>query len=177
MNRDESLRSARLVFYENDIERMNGEIDTFLELSKARCVLLNTGWSGGPHGVGSRMSIKHTRALLDAALAGELDDVETEIHPVFNVAMPRSCPGVPADVGEARFARVDERRIDSSLLQFLNEKNEETDSATMQRRFEVLSTYLDKSLICVMIRLPGVCYTFEIDPAQDRIVHWEWRPD
>lgn len=40
MNRDESLRSSRLVFYENDIERMNGEIDTFLELSKARCVLL-----------------------------------------------------------------------------------------------------------------------------------------
>ena len=65
---------------------------------KARCVLLNTGWSGGPHGVGSRMSIKHTRALLDAALAGELDDVETEIHPVFNLPMPRSCPGVPNEV-------------------------------------------------------------------------------
>jgi len=65
---------------------------------KTRCVLLNTGWSGGPHGVGSRMSIKHTRALLDAALAGELDDVETEIHPIFNLPMPRSCPGVPSEV-------------------------------------------------------------------------------
>ncbi len=65
---------------------------------KTRCVLLNTGWSGGPHGVGSRMSIKHTRALLDAALAGDLDDVETEIHPIFNLAMPRNCPGVPAEV-------------------------------------------------------------------------------
>ena len=65
---------------------------------KTRCVLLNTGWSGGPHGVGSRMSIRHTRALLDAALAGDLDDVETEIHPVFNLAMPRSCPGVPSEV-------------------------------------------------------------------------------
>ncbi len=65
---------------------------------KTRCVLLNTGWSGGPYGVGSRMSIKHTRALLDAALAGQLDDVETEIHPVFNLAMPRSCPGVPSEV-------------------------------------------------------------------------------
>ncbi|MEM7321613.1 MAG: phosphoenolpyruvate carboxykinase (ATP) [Actinomycetota bacterium] len=65
---------------------------------KTRCVMLNTGWSGGAHGVGSRMSIKHTRALLDAALAGQLDDVETEIHPVFNMAMPRSCPGVPGEV-------------------------------------------------------------------------------
>ncbi len=65
---------------------------------KTRCVLLNTGWSGGPYGVGSRMSIKHTRALLDAALAGALDDVETEIHPILNLAMPRSCPGVPGEV-------------------------------------------------------------------------------
>ena len=65
---------------------------------KTRCVLLNTGWSGGPYGVGSRMSIKHTRALLDAALAGALDDVETEIHPILNLAMPRSCPGVPSEV-------------------------------------------------------------------------------
>ncbi|MEM7276446.1 MAG: phosphoenolpyruvate carboxykinase (ATP), partial [Actinomycetota bacterium] len=65
---------------------------------KTRCVLLNTGWSGGPHGVGARMSIKHTRALLDAALDGSLDDVETEIHPIFNLAMPRSCPGVPSEV-------------------------------------------------------------------------------
>jgi phosphoenolpyruvate carboxykinase (ATP) len=65
---------------------------------KTRCILLNTGWSGGPYGVGSRMSIKHTRALLDAALAGDLDDVETEIHPIFNVAMPKSCPNVPSEV-------------------------------------------------------------------------------
>ncbi len=65
---------------------------------KARCVLLNTGWSGGGYGVGDRMSIKYTRALLDAALAGEFDDVETEVHPIFNLAMPRSCSGVPAEI-------------------------------------------------------------------------------
>jgi phosphoenolpyruvate carboxykinase (ATP) len=65
---------------------------------KTRCVLLNTGWSGGAYGEGKRMSIKHTRALLDAALNGDLDDVETEIHPTFGLAMPRSCPGVPSEV-------------------------------------------------------------------------------
>ena len=92
-------------------------------------------------------------------------------------ALIRNCPEIPADVGEARFARVDERRIDKSLLQFLKEKNEETDSVTMQRRFEILSTYLDRSLICVLIRLPGVCYTIEVDPEEDCIVHWEWRPE
>jgi phosphoenolpyruvate carboxykinase (ATP) len=66
----------------------------------ARCILLNTGWSGGPHGVGKRISIKHTRALLNAALAGDLDPdkVEYENHPIFNLAMPTSCPGVPTEI-------------------------------------------------------------------------------
>ncbi len=61
---------------------------------KARSILLNTGWTGGPHGVGSRMSLTATRALLNAALAGDLDDAETEIHPILGLAMPRSAPGV-----------------------------------------------------------------------------------
>ncbi|MES1926486.1 phosphoenolpyruvate carboxykinase (ATP) [Salinisphaera sp. T31B1] len=67
---------------------------------KARCVLLNTGWSGGPHGIGQRISIKHTRALLNAALEGELDadKVSYETHPVFNLDMPTSCPGVPSEI-------------------------------------------------------------------------------
>jgi phosphoenolpyruvate carboxykinase (ATP) len=62
--------------------------------NNARCVLLNTGWSGGPAGEADRMSIKATRALLNAALDGKLDDVETVTHPVFGLRMPTSCPGV-----------------------------------------------------------------------------------
>jgi phosphoenolpyruvate carboxykinase (ATP) len=67
-----------------------------MEEHKARCVLLNTGWSGGPAGAADRISIKNTRALLDAALNGDLhgDNVSYETHPVFNLRMPRSCPGV-----------------------------------------------------------------------------------
>jgi len=67
---------------------------------KARCILLNTGWSGGPHGIGKRISIKHTRALLNAALDGELDadKVDYENHPIFNLKMPTSCPGVPGEI-------------------------------------------------------------------------------
>ena len=64
----------------------------------ARCILLNTGWSGGPYGVGRRMSIGHTRALLNAALDGRLDGVATETLPTFNLKIPKSCPGVPSEV-------------------------------------------------------------------------------
>ncbi len=59
---------------------------------------MNTGWSGGPYGVGSRMKIAHTRAMIRAALSGALDRVSCETHPVFNLAMPASCPDIPAAV-------------------------------------------------------------------------------
>ncbi len=65
---------------------------------KSRVWLLNTGWSGGPYGVGSRMKIRYTRAMVKAALDGALDEAATVTHPVFNVAVPQSCPEVPPEV-------------------------------------------------------------------------------
>jgi len=65
-----------------------------MRASDARCILLNTGWSGGPAGEAARISIKDTRSLLNAALDGDLDDVATETHPVFGLRMPTRCPGV-----------------------------------------------------------------------------------
>lgn len=62
------------------------------------CWLLNTGWTGGAYGVGKRMSIKHTRAMLNAALNGELDNVEMRVDPIFGLAIPTECPNVPAEV-------------------------------------------------------------------------------
>ena len=67
-----------------------------------RCWLVNTGWSGGPYGVGERMSIAFTRRLLQAALDGELDVVDYAPHPVFKVLVPQSCPGIPAGALEQR---------------------------------------------------------------------------
>jgi phosphoenolpyruvate carboxykinase (ATP) len=64
----------------------------------ATCWLVNTGWTGGPFAVGKRISIRHTRALLDAALSGELAKVEYRKDPVFGFAVPKTCPGVPTDV-------------------------------------------------------------------------------
>src|SRR5262249_31565859 len=60
--------------------------------------LLNTGWSGGPPGVGQRMKLGLTRAMLRAALAGQLAGVPFAPDPLFGVLVPQSCPGVPADV-------------------------------------------------------------------------------
>lgn len=64
----------------------------------ANVFLINTGWSGGPYGVGSRMKIKYTRAMVTAALEGKLNDVEYKLHPIFNVLVPQTCPNVPAEV-------------------------------------------------------------------------------
>ncbi|TAK18855.1 MAG: phosphoenolpyruvate carboxykinase [Acidobacteria bacterium] len=65
---------------------------------QARVWLVNTGWTGGPYGVGSRMKIAYTRAMINAALSGQLDKVAYERDPIFNLDVPTSCPGVPADV-------------------------------------------------------------------------------
>jgi phosphoenolpyruvate carboxykinase (ATP) len=64
--------------------------------------LVNTGWTGGPHGVGSRMKIAYTRAMIRAALSGQLDQVSYQRHPIFNIEVPTSCPEVPAAVLDPR---------------------------------------------------------------------------
>jgi len=64
--------------------------------------LLNTGYTGGPYGIGKRMSLPHTRALITAALTGKMDTIEYVKHPVFGVAIPTSCEGVPTEVLDPR---------------------------------------------------------------------------
>ncbi|GAB4223413.1 MAG: phosphoenolpyruvate carboxykinase (ATP) [Acidobacteriota bacterium] len=64
----------------------------------SRVYLVNTGWSGGPYGEGARMDINLTRAMVHAALEGELDDVEYVEDTLFHVSIPTSCPGVPSEV-------------------------------------------------------------------------------
>lgn len=64
--------------------------------------LVNTGWAGGQYGVGKRMDLKYTRAMVDAAISGELKDVEYVHDDIFNVDVPTSCPGVPSEKLDAR---------------------------------------------------------------------------
>jgi phosphoenolpyruvate carboxykinase (ATP) len=63
-----------------------------------RVWLVNTGWSGGPYGTGTRIKIAHTRAMIRAALGGELEHVPTKQDPIFNLAVPSDVPGVPAGI-------------------------------------------------------------------------------
>ena len=75
--------------------------------------LVNTGWSGGPYGVGQRMKIAYTRAMVRAALDGSLAKVPTAEDPVFGLAVPVACPGVPAEVLDARSSWKDRSAYDA----------------------------------------------------------------
>ena len=57
--------------------------------------LINTGWTGGPYGVGSRMKLAYTRAMITAALQGKLEAVDYTTHPVLGMQIPQSCSDVP----------------------------------------------------------------------------------
>ncbi len=78
----------------------------------AKVWLINTGWSGGAYGTGSRMSLKYTRAMITAALNGELDNVEYVPHSVFGVLKPQSCPGVPSEILNPRETWADKEAYD-----------------------------------------------------------------
>jgi phosphoenolpyruvate carboxykinase (ATP) len=83
--------------------------------------LINTGWTGGAYGTGKRMRLKYTRAMITAALNGQLDNVRFEQHPVFNLAMPVTCPNVPDNILNPRNTwasrdEYDERANDLALL-------------------------------------------------------------
>ncbi|MGE4635221.1 MAG: phosphoenolpyruvate carboxykinase [Arenicellales bacterium] len=69
-----------------------------IEKHDVKVWFINTGWTGGAYGVGKRMAINHTRAIVNAALDGKLDHVQTATDPVFGLAVPVECPGVPAEV-------------------------------------------------------------------------------
>jgi phosphoenolpyruvate carboxykinase (ATP) len=75
--------------------------------------LVNTGWSGGPYGVGQRIKISYTRAMINAALNGELRDIPTTRDPNFGIAVPTSCPNVPAEVLNPRNTWADKAAYDT----------------------------------------------------------------
>ncbi|VXD17757.1 phosphoenolpyruvate carboxykinase (ATP) [Planktothrix paucivesiculata] len=68
------------------------------EHPETKVYLVNTGWSGGPYGVGERVAIAHTRAMVSAAVNGDLDSVKFNPHPIFKVLVPETIPGVPDEI-------------------------------------------------------------------------------
>ena len=89
--------------------------------------LVNTGWTGGPYGVGSRMKLKYTRAMINSALRGNLENVSFEKHPVFGLEMPTECKDVPSEVLNPRKTWEDKDAYDKkakNLAKFFNDNFE-----------------------------------------------------
>ena len=87
-------------------------LKTKIEKHGVKCWLVNTGWAGGQFGVGKRISIKYTRALLNAALSGKLDNVKYKKDPIFGFEVPLACEGVPAEVLDPKSSWSDKAEYD-----------------------------------------------------------------
>jgi len=120
--------------------KMLGEL---MRRHRAHCWLVNTGWSGGPCGTGERMSLPHTRAMLQAALDGTLGGVPMREHPQFGLAMPTTCPGVPDEVLDPRAtwadgaaydqaARAVAKRFATNFRQFEGDVGPEVEAAAIR---------------------------------------------
>jgi phosphoenolpyruvate carboxykinase (ATP) len=84
-----------------------------IDESGAQVWLINTGWSGGSYGVGSRMKLSFTRAMITAALEGKLNEVEYVNHEVFGLTMPTTCPDVPSEILNPRNTWADQNAYDA----------------------------------------------------------------
>ncbi|MBN1964347.1 MAG: phosphoenolpyruvate carboxykinase (ATP), partial [Anaerolineae bacterium] len=107
--------------------------------------MVNTGWTGGPYGTGHRMKLAHTRAMIRAALNGDLDGVETAVDPIFGFAIPKHVPGVPEDVLFPRSTWADPAAYDAKardlagrfhayMKQFESQMSDEVKAAAPQGR-------------------------------------------
>jgi len=98
-----------------------GMLGARMESYSSEVFLVNTGWSGGPFGEGRRMDIKLTRALVKAAMNGDLKDVDYLDDPVFHVKVPQSCPGVPAQILNPRETWQDKEAYDQRAQKLAGE--------------------------------------------------------
>jgi phosphoenolpyruvate carboxykinase (ATP) len=88
-----------LVWHPTKYAELLGEL---IDQHHSQVWLVNTGWSGGAYGVGKRMKLAHTRAMVHAALGGALDGVKTRTDPVFGLAVPQAVPNVPMEILDPR---------------------------------------------------------------------------
>jgi phosphoenolpyruvate carboxykinase (ATP) len=91
-----------------------------IDRHKVECWLVNTGWSGGSYGVGSRMKIAYSRGVIDAAVDGALSSVEFERENYFGLMIPKTCPGVPWDILNPRNVWADKTHYDAVAKKLVN---------------------------------------------------------
>ena len=109
----------------------------------SRCWLVNTGWSGGAFGIGERMPIQHTRALLNAALDGTLDSANYAPDPFFGLEVPQFCPGVPGEILNPRNTWADHDAYDVAAADLL---------ARFSRNFEQFEEYVDDDVRAIALK-------------------------
>ena len=97
---------------------------------QSKCWLVNTGWSGGPYGIGQRIKIGYTRKMIDALLSGDLDHVQFQTDPIFGIQFPQSCPEIPQEVLMPRNTWPDPGAYDIQALKL---------AAMFNRNFEIFS--------------------------------------
>ncbi len=108
-----------------------------LEKHGSQCWLVNTGWSGGPFGVGHRIKIQYTRAMINAALGGELKDVKYRTDPMFGLEVPTACPDVPSEVLDPKSTWSDAAAYDDKAAHLAH---------LFRRNFDSLSTKVDDKI-------------------------------
>lgn len=101
--------------------------------------LVNTGWTGGSFGVGKRMSLKYTRALITAAFNGQLNDIEYKQHDIFGIEFPTQCPGVPTEILDPRKTWDDADLYDQKATYLANAFNKNFEKYTEFANEEILS--------------------------------------
>ncbi len=110
----------------------------------ARAWLVNTGWSGGAYGEGSRMSLRYTRAIIDAIHSGKLSEVGTEVDPNFGLTIPTECPGVPSEILKPKNTWKDKAAFDAT-------------AAKLAKLFDDnLATFADEGTVSPALREAGL---------------------
>lgn len=100
--------------------------------------LINTGWTGGSYGVGERMKLKYTRAMITAALNGDLDHVDFVVDPIFQLATPVDCPNVPQHILNPRSTWNDKEAYDDKANLLAHKFNENFKKFSHNASIEIL---------------------------------------
>ena len=113
-------------------------LGTRMKANDVKVWLVNTGWSGGPYGVGSRIKLSYTRAMITAALNGTLDNAHFETHPIFGLESPTVCHNVPTTVLNARNSWPDKNAYDDKANELAKQFN---------KNFEKFATHASKEIL------------------------------
>lgn len=119
-----------------------------MEAHNVNVWLVNTGWTGGGYGVGQRMSLPHTRALLNAALMGELNSVAYTTEPVFGLSYPANCPGVPSDILDPKATWANPEEYDRTMANLAELFTKNFEQYASQASAEVLAAQPKTMMAC-----------------------------